>query len=397
MKRAGRQWTPRFPPALEALYDRETRAERLRAMKLCTLLGCFTGVLFGAMIWEIMPDAQGAILRVWFGGAIPVGLLCHALLWHRRASLWLLEWQVTVAGLIVGACLTHVMVVSEVTRPSFYFGGTLLLIQLDATAARLRWRPAVAVVVGLVAMFAGGLPRMHGADAPSRLSDVLITVLMATCAFYALFGTWRLETETRRSYALALRERIERHELSRRNEVLGQMLGDDALTGLANRRGFDELLAEAWSQAAEFAAGVALVMIDIDSFKAYNDTYGHPAGDTCLRAIAACLRDQMRGTTDVVARLGGEEFAIVLPGMDATAATAAAEAVRLAVQTLAIPHRATANGYVTISAGVAALYAEPGTRPGQLIEAADQALYAAKRGGRNRVIAAIGVARATAR
>jgi diguanylate cyclase (GGDEF)-like protein len=99
----------------------------------------------------------------------------------------------------------------------------------------------------------------------------------------------------------------------------------------------------------------------------------------------------------VVARLGGEEFAIVLPGMDATAATAAAEAVRLAVQTLAIPHRATANGYVTISAGVAALYAEPGTRPGQLIEAADQALYAAKRGGRNRVTAAIGVAPATAR
>ncbi len=388
LKCAGRQITPRFPPALEEFYGRETRAERVRAMKFSTIGGCFTGLLFAALIWPIMADAHTAILQDWLGRAIPLGLICHAILWHPRPRAITQEWQVAVFGIAVGFCLLQVMASSQFALPSFNFGGIMLLIMLDACAARLSVRPAAFVVLGLVALFALGLPRMEaGASAPP-LAAALIILLMLTCALYALYGNWRLETEVRRSYALALRERLERHELTRRNAELGQMLGDDALTGLANRRAFDQLLAQAWSDATTHAACVSLVMVDVDWFKAYNDSYGHPAGDTCLRKIACCLREHMRGTTDLVARLGGEEFAVLLPGLDEAATLAAAERLRQAVQALAIAHRGAPGGVVTISAGAATMYAEPGSRPAQLIEAADQALYGAKNSGRNRVNAA---------
>jgi diguanylate cyclase (GGDEF)-like protein len=171
-----------------------------------------------------------------------------------------------------------------------------------------------------------------------------------------------------------------------------QTAQQDPLTGLGNRRRLDSILDTAVSVARRSAAPLAVLMIDVDRFKAYNDHYGHLAGDACLRAIAKALRGGLIRRGDEVLRYGGEEFAVILTDTREAEAMVVAERLRLAVRGMGLPHVAQEGGIVTISLGVAVM--EP-SQTGErrivdaktLIEAADQALYRAKQGGRDRIAA----------
>jgi len=160
----------------------------------------------------------------------------------------------------------------------------------------------------------------------------------------------------------------------------------DAMTGIPNRRCFDQTLAQAWTQAAYANEPLSLVMIDIDHFKAYNDHGGHPAGDACLRRVANALAMAGLRSRDLVARYGGEEFACILPGADIAEAAMVAERMHAAIATLHIPHPSPAVKTLSLSLGAACHYPGTGTLPAGLLEAADQALYRAKQEGRNRVV-----------
>jgi diguanylate cyclase (GGDEF)-like protein/PAS domain S-box-containing protein len=159
----------------------------------------------------------------------------------------------------------------------------------------------------------------------------------------------------------------------------------DALTGIANRRRFDDALATEWRRALREGTRLSLLLIDADHFKRYNDTYGHVRGDSCLKQIAEAALDIVLRPGDLVARYGGEEFAVVLPGTDETGAVAVAEAICQAVRNRMLPHEGNAPGIVTVSVGCATLVAQRGKKSQDLIEQADQALYRAKARGRNRV------------
>ncbi|MFB9448177.1 diguanylate cyclase [Dactylosporangium vinaceum] len=186
-------------------------------------------------------------------------------------------------------------------------------------------------------------------------------------------------------YASLERKVAERTEaLEAANERLARLSVTDPLTGLANRRKFVDGLGEEWRRAARNGQSLAIAMIDIDHFKLYNDHFGHPGGDACLRLVASTLQRAVRGT-DLVARLGGEEFAVVLPEAELATAGIAAERIRAAIEALSQPHPRTDAGVVTVSVGVAAARPSGGGDPEKLVEAADVALYEAKRGGRNRV------------
>ena len=176
-------------------------------------------------------------------------------------------------------------------------------------------------------------------------------------------------------------------ELRIANQHLEELASLDGLTGLANRRGFDRELRLAWERAAERREPLALMMIDIDHFKLYNDRYGHVAGATCLRAVGETLSLVTLEEAVLVARYGGEEFALLLPGLDLARAAALADEARQAIEDLIINHAESPMGLVTISIGVEALVPEHGQPAAALVEAADTALYAAKRGGRNTVVA----------
>ncbi len=163
----------------------------------------------------------------------------------------------------------------------------------------------------------------------------------------------------------------------------------DALTGLSNRRTFDEAIASECSRAVRSGAPLSLLLVDVDRFKAYNDTYGHPAGDAVLKIVSQCLKKIGRRSTDVVARYGGEEFVVLLPETDGTEALALAEQFRLSLQEENIPHTSSEFGFVTSSLGVSTMGGgSPFLNPTELIARADAALYGAKREGRNRVQAA---------
>jgi diguanylate cyclase (GGDEF)-like protein/PAS domain S-box-containing protein len=171
-------------------------------------------------------------------------------------------------------------------------------------------------------------------------------------------------------------------ELNRGLEALARI---DSLTGLGNRRTFEEALDGEFKRSARSGAPLSLLLLDVDNFKALNDTYGHQAGDACLRAIAGAVGVAMRRPGDLAARYGGEELVAILPETDAEGAQSRAEAVLGAVRDLAIPHAGNRSGVVTVSIGVATRAGRGGDRAEDLVHRADDALYAAKAAGRDRV------------
>ena len=170
------------------------------------------------------------------------------------------------------------------------------------------------------------------------------------------------------------------------NAQLEQLLHTDTLTGLKNRRAFDAAVDTEWRRSRREQTPLSLLMIDIDLFKHFNDRHGHPAGDCCLRQVAAAIAAELQRPGDLAARIGGEEFVLLLPATSQAGAGLVAERVRAAVGSLAINHRDSMLGGVTVSVGVATRWpSDRATDPETLVEAADRALYSAKNAGRNRV------------
>jgi diguanylate cyclase (GGDEF)-like protein/PAS domain S-box-containing protein len=198
----------------------------------------------------------------------------------------------------------------------------------------------------------------------------------ATGAFLGLIGASR---------DISQRKAIE-EQLAQANRRLEVLAAEDALTGLANRRAFDDALAREYRRALRENHQIAVIMIDVDCFKLFNDCYGHPAGDACLRRVAAAIADSIHRAGDLAARYGGEEFAVVLPNTDENGGAEVAERIRAAVRALALRHATADAGIVTVSAGVASMRSRDRAQGREIILAdADSALYASKNGGRDRV------------
>ena len=208
------------------------------------------------------------------------------------------------------------------------------------------------------------------------LNCSVITVL----AVYISGAIYNARVREYANQSLVVRQR---EKLKASNEMLLRLSYLDSLTGIPNRRYFEEFMARAWKNAAQNSQMVAIIMIDIDRFKMFNDTFGHQAGDNCLQRVAAKLNDTIRKTGDMAARYGGEEFLVFLTNTELREARLTADRLRRAVAELGISHPGSPAGQITISLGVACgLPGEP-TPPESLIAAADEALYRAKKAGGN--------------
>jgi diguanylate cyclase (GGDEF)-like protein len=251
--------------------------------------------------------------------------------------------------------------------------GALTIVLLFITVVvRLRFWFAVTACIGIVAVQMG-VPTLANVPVPGNVPLVLITIVAT------LIANYQLERESRLNYLQRLLTRIQGARLAATVVQLHDLAQRDPLTGLANRRAIDAQLDALCENGQQFA----VIMVDVDVFKAFNDRYGHVIGDDCLRRVAAMLRASLRNTSDQIARVGGEEFVVVLPQTSVENARIMAERMRHAVYGLRIPHAGTPEDVVTISAGVSGSSAP--TSAGEILSAADAAMYRAKSLGRNRV------------
>jgi diguanylate cyclase (GGDEF)-like protein len=215
-----------------------------------------------------------------------------------------------------------------------------------------------------------------------RFSILIGAAVLAITALFAVFARKLIRQ-------FIIRDRLDQklraysYDLRRDNLGLHEMAHTDTLTRLANRRRFDEVLAHELARAARGNTPLALILLDIDYFKKFNDHYGHPAGDACLQAVGRLLAGQVNRNDDLAARYGGEEFAVILPHTDLAGASAVAERMRGEIMALGMPHQESPFGVVTASLGVAALVTPLDAQ--DLIARADRQLYQAKHLGRNRV------------
>jgi len=252
--------------------------------------------------------------------------------------------------------------------------------------AEYRRHPAIADVP--VIMLSGTSAAEAKADAFQRGADDYIVKmphpieLIARIRHHSRAYVDHLERE---SALQALKK--EKQKLAAANRELERLSSLDELTGIANRRYFDTMFDREWRRAMREADPLSLIMVDVDYFKRYNDSYGHQPGDECLKLVASCLSGAMQRPTDLVARYGGEEFVILLPGTHARGAIKVAEQVRQSVLELGLPHeQSDVHDCVTVSLGAATVTPMIKHQATDLLLAADRALYAAKREGRNRVV-----------
>jgi diguanylate cyclase (GGDEF)-like protein len=271
------------------------------------------------------------------------------------------------------------------------FGATALITCLTQTDASLQ----LFVMLVEAAWLAGSTQR--GAVSPAAVYAQIALVSVPTIVGAALCTSnlvhWVIlfvvvhalsaRTSLRYFGTLYLNTLLTEQRLAAANARLTQLSATDGLTGIGNRRAFDQALEKEVGRAARDRQQVSLIMIDVDHFKLFNDHYGHPAGDDCLRQIATMLDQCLRRPPDIVARVGGEEFAALLPDTDPSGARDVAERIRRELRHADMPHAASPIGRVTISIGIATLLPAPGADGQILFAQADEALYRAKQSGRD--------------
>ncbi|MFC1857026.1 diguanylate cyclase [Thermodesulfobacteriota bacterium] len=229
--------------------------------------------------------------------------------------------------------------------------------------------------------------RLKSNEKTAKIPVIFVTALDDVDDEYHGFELGGVDYITKPFNQKIVRARVKTHlSLKSKIDLLENLASIDGLTGIPNRRRFDEVLENEWRRAIRTSIFLSLIMIDIDNFKQFNDTYGHADGDKCLRIVAQTLSNIPQRAADFSARYGGEEFVVILPDTETEPAVYVANKIWLNIESLNIPHAASqVADHVTVSLGVAAAIPRQDTSPANLIEAADKCLYEAKKGGRNQV------------
>lgn len=378
-------WCP-LPPPVDVLFARRRQEEFAMIARIgWPLLLVMVTAVGGIGWWLFGVDMQGGDRLVWWQGiglemaVLTVGM---ALLLHPRV---LPHYQgiIIVAGtLCLGIALLGTIVLESQRLAQVVSYVCMLFITILVLALRVSlW---VSALTGFSALL---LAVVWAAVVWGKLPDLLILLWFGLGSLLVtLFVGAILERQERISFLQGLLLEHESTERERLNRELDRLAHQDALSGLANRRYFNALLEQEWDRLHREGRPLALLFIDVDHFKAYNDTYGHALGDECLTRIGQVLQNTARRPGDVAARYGGEEFVVLLPGTALEGAREVGERLIADIHALAIPHGSAVSGVVTASAGLAVLVPGATTTAADLLAQADAALYAAKHAGRHRLV-----------
>jgi diguanylate cyclase (GGDEF)-like protein len=366
-----------LPAALEARFETETAEDQARSL--------FRASLATALVYNIQllaeatltSDALGLAAALHFGVVLPALLLIAA--YARNALTPVRRDLMQGAGpLLIALQVTVTYFASADPRAAEYATFLAVIPILANSVLPSSSRAALWLTALCLLLLALAARAPHPAARDMQLGHM---IPLSICVLLTLPAAFQRNREARRTFLLDLRNRLRMAEV-------GQEARHDPLTGLANRRRLEEVASQMWTKDPAMVSPVSVVLYDVDRFKAYNDLYGHQAGDECLRQIAACAMEEIGAEDDVAARYGGEEFLLLLPRTPLEEARRVAERLRAAVVALRIAHAGGEElGVATASFGVAAAET-PNASFEALMGAADQALYKAKRSGRNRVVTA---------
>lgn len=375
----------RFPKWLEAQFEADNFKARKKLLLICGVIGLIGFLIGSANDPKIMPDieAMAAPVRRGLGVLIFVSLLSVFLMPNAWRKNW--HYEAMTAFNTTAVCMAIVWTASmsrEVTAMAHsvcMFG--LIMYAGIAARQRFRWTCATALLSFIAYVtFVRGTTPLHQA---LMLTNVKILAVSLT---FTLLANYTFEHRERSVWLLRKLNLHRRDALVEASERLRELSMRDPLTGLFNRRQFDADLELAWSRAAFAKQSVALLSIDLDFFKLYNDSLGHPAGDACLKRVATILGDLAIQESGIAGRLGGEEFGLLLPGRSLDEAVKVGQDLCAAVRRAAIEHPASlVSQHVTASVGAAVIFpGDAGSNRLGLVAMADQALYRAKHRGRDR-------------
>lgn len=376
---------PWFPKALEDRFNADTGSARARDLRFTTILGTIFFFLTTVTDFAFVPDIgwQGFWLRVMASPLLIVTLTVGPSM--KPTGRELLAAATSFAAVVVSAiipCLSSSpWALLSIITPMF-------VIVYSNTTLGLRFSEACGLtLLSCTFVTAAAVFKLGAGDSVAWSIGVLTWI---AGAFSIVANCW-IERSARLGYLLNTRETMRLSVIAADREKLKTLSDTDALTGLTNRGSFNTRCLDLFLDPSNSGVSAALMMVDVDHFKQFNDFYGHVAGDTCLRTVAQQISSAIRGRNDIVARYGGEEFIVFLLGVTPAQAEVLAERICASVRSLDIPHLNRDDGteIVTISVGVATATIESGASLIGLIEAADRALYDAKRNGRDRCEAAL--------
>ena len=374
-------WRLRFADEVEARFEEDTQHQRSRSMVVAGLISAIIYCLFLINDHSFRPDTFTTALTLRVGVMLPFGM---PILWWVYRGVSPAQRETLMASTVIVATVISCLILVESTVPYSYLDvfsfGLILLVGNIVYSLRFNYAcVSSAICIFIILLFVLSYDPM-----PPEAKRLAIFTIIAQ-ALFTLVANYRFEQSERTSYLHVLKEKIRAGYYLKDNQELSRMSVTDPLTNLANRRQFDTVFPVRWQEATDKGLCLGLVVIDIDHFKAYNDYYGHPQGDECLRQVATAMQANSRDA-DLVVRFGGEEFVVLIANASPEAAKPAAERIRHNVEALEIPnHGVSAQSVVTVSVGVAVLYPKVSLAPAELLSQADEALYEAKRQGRNRV------------
>jgi diguanylate cyclase (GGDEF)-like protein len=383
---------PSFPKSLEERFETDTSDRRCRRLWLEGLIAIALFDLFLVADFFSSQDHFRRTIVIRLLIVTPICLIVNASM-LQKPSPAVRETSIAFGAGIAG--LTQLYLDSNRSAATSAYAQLAVLAVILFANIVMRLRFPYAIITSLV-MLAGDVLFLQADSMQSKQEEVLGLGMMFAITLITLVANYSANREERLNYLLGLRDEVLVKDLNRLNEQLLRRSESDALTGLANRRSFDVHFDELWKRAVVSATALSIIVVDVDHFKQLNDRYGHLYGDEVLRRIGSLLQQALRAKDDFAARFGGEEFVILLPATHQASAMHVAERICKMVELAGFPPLDPAQTpydagtIATVSCGVATAYPTMRGLPQRLLDAADKAMYQAKRDGRNRVVCAPG-------
>jgi diguanylate cyclase (GGDEF)-like protein len=371
-----------FTSQLEQHFLADTLNARKNRFFILGVIAIFIYNLFLITDKEMLPDVYLTAWKIRLGIVTPAMVICLFIMRLRSLARFI---DFSVDFLIILTCGSIILILDLSHHPNVahYHTGVILIVMFGNIVVRLRFWHAFSVSWLTFFLYVLTVTNITPMTPPVMINS---SVVLFSAIIISLIANYQMERDLRWNYLRNLLTEIETIRLEKAKDELERLSSFDVLTGLANRRHCDAFLDTEWQTGIRYRTQLSLLFLDVDDFKAYNDHYGHQAGDICLQKIATVIKECVRRPHDLCARYGGEEFIVLLPNTSMESTLQVAEKIRKSVELENIPHAySRVSPHVTISIGVVSMIPQAGLSHNLLVEMADKALYNAKKLGRNQI------------